>query len=191
MRLSVAPRVLQVPDATRRGVAWRGERDKRTHLLIMVKSEWFLSAKERGNPATRLDIQPGASWSTGNTATPLVHGAVYFAELLHALGQLQPGDLVLFTDWRGDPTSSWPGMGPRRGQRSARPLSAASTCAASSGAPTSTACRSARRRTGTSVRRSKRPAGSACWTCGSAQGGSHHQKFVVLRHPGRPNLDVA
>ena len=22
-------------------------------------------------------------------------------------------------------------------------------------------------------------------------GGSHHQKFVVLRHPGRPELDVA
>jgi phosphatidylserine/phosphatidylglycerophosphate/cardiolipin synthase-like enzyme len=22
-------------------------------------------------------------------------------------------------------------------------------------------------------------------------GGSHHQKFVVLRHPGRPQLDVA
>jgi hypothetical protein len=22
-------------------------------------------------------------------------------------------------------------------------------------------------------------------------GGSHHQKFVVLRHPGRPDLDVA
>ena len=32
---------------------------------------------------------------------------------------------------------------------------------------------------------------SACSTCGSAPVGSHHQKLVVLRHPGRPERDVA
>ena len=36
-----------------------------------------------------------------------------------------------------------------------------------------------------------RRAASACSTSGCGPAGSHHQKFVVLRHPGRPELDVA
>ena len=32
---------------------------------------------------------------------------------------------------------------------------------------------------------------SACWTCGCGRGAPITRKFVVLRHPGRPELDVA
>jgi hypothetical protein len=34
--------------------------------------------------------------------TPLVDGASYFSRLLDRLSGLRSGDLVLFTDWRGD-----------------------------------------------------------------------------------------
>ena len=32
-----------------------------------------------------------------------MHGAVYFAELARCVRALRRGDLLLFTDWRGDP----------------------------------------------------------------------------------------
>ncbi|MGA9872675.1 MAG: phospholipase D-like domain-containing protein [Rhodococcus sp. (in: high G+C Gram-positive bacteria)] len=59
---------------------------------------WFLSAEERGNPDTRI-----AAWTIGNRVTPLVHGRPYFEALERALRAAGDGDLVLFTDWRGDP----------------------------------------------------------------------------------------
>jgi hypothetical protein len=46
--------------------------------------EWFLTAAERGNPATRLDRRhgDGLAWTGGNQVRPLIHGSRYFAELL-------------------------------------------------------------------------------------------------------------
>ena len=61
-------------------------------------SDWFLTENERGNPDTRV-----ATWTEGNRVAPLVHGSVYFAALATALADTADGDLVLFTDWRGDP----------------------------------------------------------------------------------------
>lgn len=59
--------------------------------------DWLLTAEERDNPYTRL-----AEHTDGNSATPLVHGATYFARLAEAVDRLDEGDLLLFTDWRGD-----------------------------------------------------------------------------------------
>ena len=66
--------------------------------------DWLLTSQERGNPATILDERHAgkAAWSTGNQVRPLVHGAVYFAELLAGVNELRAGDSLLFTDWRGD-----------------------------------------------------------------------------------------
>jgi phosphatidylserine/phosphatidylglycerophosphate/cardiolipin synthase-like enzyme len=65
---------------------------------------WFLSGAERGNLAT--DVHAGGpgspSWSEGNLVRPLIHGATYFARLHEELTELQAGDRVWFTDWRGD-----------------------------------------------------------------------------------------
>lgn len=75
---------------------------------------WLLTTEERGNPATELDRRrgPGApAWSVGNRARPLVHGAPYFRRLHEVLCGLGPGDLVMFTDWRGDPTERLNGPG--------------------------------------------------------------------------------
>ncbi len=157
----------------------------------MVMSEWFLSAAERGNPATRLDTRRGTSWSTGNTATPLVHGAAYFTELLHALGQLQPGDLVLFTDWRGDPDQQLSQHGPSVGtalcQAAERGIDVRSLVWRSHLDHLSFSAKE-NRHLGEEIE----AAGGECLLDMRVRtGGSHHQKFVVLRHPGRPNLDVA
>src|ERR1017187_3194826 len=71
----------------------------------MNLSDWFLTAEERGNSATVLDRRhrSGEAWTTGNDVQPLVHGESYFTELLGAVRSLRSGDLLLFTDWRGDP----------------------------------------------------------------------------------------
>jgi phosphatidylserine/phosphatidylglycerophosphate/cardiolipin synthase-like enzyme len=59
--------------------------------------DWFLTAAERGNDATRL-----RAWTTGNAARPLVHGRAYFSVLAGALAATGPGDTVLLAGWRAD-----------------------------------------------------------------------------------------
>ena len=154
---------------------------------------WFLTADERGNPATRLDSRhhDGAAWTTGNRVRPLLHGAAYFAELLGGIRAMRPGDLLLFTDWRGDPDQRLDGPG----TEVARVLADAA-------------------RRGVIVRgllwrshldrfryslQEHRDLGEAIVAAGGEclldmrvrNRGSHHQKLVVLRHAGRPERDVA
>ena len=69
--------------------------------------------------------------------------------------------------------------------------SAASTCAAWSGAPIPIRRTSASRRTSTWSRPSTRPAARCCSTSGSRAAGSHHQKLFVIRRAGRHDDDVA
>jgi hypothetical protein len=71
----------------------------------MSVTDWCVSAPERHNPATELDRRhgDGATWTAGNDVMPLVHGSMYFRELLICLKRVRADDLVLFTDWRGDP----------------------------------------------------------------------------------------
>ena len=67
-------------------------------------TRWFLTAEERGNPATGIDRRrpDGGAWTDGNRVEALVDGADYFRRLLEVLGSLAPGDRLSFTDWRGD-----------------------------------------------------------------------------------------
>lgn len=147
---------------------------------------WFLSASERGNPSTAL-----RAYTTGNEVRPLVHGRTYFSELCQAIRGTVAGDLILFTDWRGDPDERLDG-----------PDTAVSTLL----------CRAAER--GVLVKgliwrshldrlffsaAENRHLGEEIEAAGGEcvrdmrvrAGGSHHQKLVVVRHPGRPELDVA
>jgi phosphatidylserine/phosphatidylglycerophosphate/cardiolipin synthase-like enzyme len=157
-------------------------------------ADWLLSADERGNPATRLDRRHphGTAWSTGNEVRVLIHGAAYFGELKAAVDGMGRGDLLLFVDWRGDPDERLTG----------EPGSEVATVF----------CRAAER--GVDVRglvwrshldrfqfseEENRHLGEHIEDAGGEvlldmrvrPGGSHHQKFVVLRHPGRPEQDVA
>lgn len=159
----------------------------------MDLTRWLLGSDERGNTATVVDRRHlgGLAWTDGNDVRPLVHGATYFAELLRAVRAMRSGDLLFFTDWRGDPDELLDGPGSEVGR---------------------TLCEASRR--GVVVRglvwrshldkfrfsdRENKHLGEEIEAAGGVclldmrvrPGGSHHQKFVVLRHPGRPELDVA
>jgi phosphatidylserine/phosphatidylglycerophosphate/cardiolipin synthase-like enzyme len=78
---------------------------------------WFLSAGERGNTATDVHAGDGPqAWSEGNLVRPLIHGATYFARLHEELSDLQAGDRIWFTDWRGDGDERLTPDGPEIGE---------------------------------------------------------------------------
>jgi len=156
-------------------------------------SLWFLTAAERGNPATRLDARhpDGAAWSERNDVRPLVHGATYFTELLACVRALRRGDLLLFTDWRGDPDERLDGPG----TEVARVFSAAAERGVlvkglvwRSHWDRLAFSATENRHLGEAIER----AGGECLLDMRVRpGGSHHQKLVVARYRGRPELDVA
>ncbi len=155
--------------------------------------EWFLTPAERGNPATILDRRhsDGGSWSTGNAVEPLVHGAAYLPQLRRAVEAMRAGDMLLFTDWRGDPDQVMDGPGTE--------VSTVFAAAAGRGVVVKgLVWRSHFDRLAFSEQENRHlgekieAAGGECLRDMRVRpGGSHHQKFVVLRHPGRPELDVA
>jgi phosphatidylserine/phosphatidylglycerophosphate/cardiolipin synthase-like enzyme len=155
--------------------------------------KWLLTPQERGNPSTLLDRRHAdqAAWSPGNHVHPLVHGASYFAELVQAVDALRAGDLLLFTDWRGDADECLTIAG--------RPVTHVLAAAARRGVLVKGLIwRSHLDRLQFSERENRKlsediaAAGGECLLDMRVRpGGSHHQKFVVLRHPGRPDQDVA
>ncbi len=152
----------------------------------MRTEDWFLTATERGNPATRL-----SAWTRGNLAEPLVHGAAYFDRLVDEVEALVAGDHLYFTDWRGDPDERLRPDGPTVGEL---------------------LCHAAER--GVVVKglvwrshwdkmqfseEENRHLGEEIEAAGGEvlldqrvrRGGSHHQKLMVLRHPGNVDRDIA
>src|SRR5664279_1842887 len=79
----------------------------------MALTDWFLSTDGRGNAATVLDSRhsDGIPWTRGNRVELLIHGAQYFPELARCVRLMQSGDLLLLTDWRGDPDELLDGPG--------------------------------------------------------------------------------
>ncbi|MEU6985337.1 phospholipase D-like domain-containing protein [Streptomyces sp. NPDC046324] len=159
----------------------------------VTRAEWLLGPGERGNSATRLDSRrpDGKAWSEGNQARPLVHGAVYFRELLAAVRVMRAGDLLLFTDWRGDPDERLAGEGTEIGTvlcRAARRGVVVKGLLWRSHLDSLRFSEEENRHLGEEIEE----AGGECLLDMRVRpGGSHHQKLVVLRHPGRPELDVA
>ncbi len=81
-------------------------------MRVVKRTEWFLTVEERGNPATTVDRRHlGKAWSEGNLVIALDHGHRYFKRLYDVVGLTVVGDLVLFTDWRGDPDERLDGAG--------------------------------------------------------------------------------
>jgi phosphatidylserine/phosphatidylglycerophosphate/cardiolipin synthase-like enzyme len=154
---------------------------------------WFLTTTERGNPDTTIDEARGEeAWTVANDVVALVHGATYFACLHDVLGGTGDGDLVLFTDWRGDGDERLTGE---------------------PGSELATVLVDALQR-GTDVRGlvwrshpdearlSEQEAIHLAEAVNESGGevlldervrraGSHHQKLVLVRHPGREAGDVA
>ena len=155
-------------------------------------TDWLLSTAERGNPDTAIDARrhDGRAWTAGNEVTPLVHGRAYFAALHDAVAATRAGDLVLFTDWRGDPDEQ---------VVDGESVSALLCRAAERGvAVKGLVWRShldllrfsseENRRLGDTIE----AAGGECLLDMRVRpGGSHHQKAVIVRYRGRPERDVA
>ena len=152
----------------------------------MTVQDWFLSAGERGNPHSRIP-----TWCTGNTAEPLIHGTTYFDRLAREVDLLGDGDHLFFTDWRGDPDELMRADGPTVAELFA--------AAAKRGVIVKgllwrshidklAYSEQENRSLGDDVRSA---GGEVLLDQRVRRGGSHHQKLVVLRHPGAPERDIA
>lgn len=149
-------------------------------------ADWFLTADERGNPATKIP-----AWCAGSRAVPLIHGATYFDQLVTEVEALGKGDYLFFTDWRGDPDEKMRDGGP-----TVREL----FCAAAergvvvkglvwrSHLDKFAYSEEENRHLGEAI---ERAGGEVLLDQRVRFGGSHHQKLVVIRHPGAPERDVA
>lgn len=159
---------------------------------VRTVADWLLGAEERGNPDTGIDARhpDGVAWTAGNQVTPLVHGRAYFAALCDAVSATRAGDLVLFTDWRGDPDEQVvDGV-----SVSALLCHAAERGVAVKGLVWRSHLDLLRfsseenRRLGEDIE----AAGGECLLDMRVRaGGSHHQKMVVVRYRDRPERDIA
>jgi phosphatidylserine/phosphatidylglycerophosphate/cardiolipin synthase-like enzyme len=159
-----------------------------------VLPDLFLLPDERGNPHTRIDAHhpDGVAWSTGNSVRPLVHGRPYFAELHERVSAMGEGDLLFFADWRGDPDELLT-------DDPATTVSATFSAAARRGVDVrGLLWRSHWSKIGFHAEKARLlgieidEAGGQCLRDMRVRtAGSHHQKFVVLRHADDPSRDIA
>jgi phosphatidylserine/phosphatidylglycerophosphate/cardiolipin synthase-like enzyme len=148
--------------------------------------DWFLNAEERGNPDTAIPI-----WTAGNTAEPLIHGKTYFDRLATEVGRLREGDHLFFTDWRGDPDERLRDDGPTIAELFAG--------AAKRGVIVKGLLWRSHMDKLAYSEEENRSLGDDIAAAGGEvlldqrvrRGGSHHQKLVILRHPGEPERDIA
>ena len=157
-------------------------------------STWLLSASERANPRTTIDQQCDGdeAWVDGNLVTPLVHGATYLPDLCAAIEATEPGDLVLFTDWQGDADERLTG---EPGSEVLEVLGSADERGVD---VRGLVWRSHLDQTGFFASENRhlgeqlqRRGAEVLLDMRVRTGGSHHQKFVVIRHRDDPSRDVA
>ena len=157
-------------------------------------SEWLLTKAERANPRTRLDDgHPGQqAWSEGNLVRPLIHGVTYFAELYHRIEATRAGDLIFFTDWQGDADERLTG---EPGSEVAEVLARADERGVD---VRGLVWRSHWEKLGFTAGENRRlgrelqkRGAEALLDMRVRTGGSHHQKFVVIRHQDDPARDIA
>jgi phosphatidylserine/phosphatidylglycerophosphate/cardiolipin synthase-like enzyme len=152
----------------------------------MDPEDWLLTADERGNSATALP-----AWTAGNHVVPLVHGATYFDRLVEEVETLTAGDHLFFTDWQGDPDERLREDGPTVAELFSAALKRG-VCVRG------LVWRSHMQRM-SFTKEENRALDKAIEHAGGEvildqrvrRGGSHHQKFVVLRHADDPSRDVA
>ena len=87
-----------------------GSTDRRGLLAPAAEATaaWLLTADERGNPATAIDLErgDGSAWTTGNRVTVHVDGAAYFGRLHELLSGLGADDWVYLTTGASTPPAS-------------------------------------------------------------------------------------
>ena len=156
----------------------------------MAVRDWMLTGEERRNNHSWL-YQHGDAWSDGNLVRPLVHGAAYFAQLLEELRELGEGDQVYIADWRGDPDERLDGPGSAVGVELARAASAGTQVRGLIWRSHMDRLKMSGKENRTLSEVVNVLGGQVLLDQRVRRLGSHHQKFVVIRHPGRPEDDVA
>jgi phosphatidylserine/phosphatidylglycerophosphate/cardiolipin synthase-like enzyme len=149
-------------------------------------TDWFLTAAERGNPDSHLP-----AWCEGNRAEPLIHGSTYFDHLVTEVEALRAGDHLFFTDWRGDPDEKMRDGGPTVAELFSRAAERGVVVKGlmwRSHLDKFAYSEEENRHLGDDI---ERAGGEVLLDQRVRFGGSHHQKLVVLRHPGAPERDVA
>ncbi|GGT02884.1 phospholipase D [Planobispora rosea] len=152
----------------------------------MRLDDWFLTEEERDNPFTRL-----GAWTTGNLVRPLIHGSAYFAELKARVDRLTKNDLVLFADWRGDPDERLTDDGPGVAQVMAQAADRGALVRGLIWRSHLDALRFSseeNRHLGEDI---EATGGQCLLDTRVRRGGSHHQKFVIIRHDENSAEDVA
>jgi phosphatidylserine/phosphatidylglycerophosphate/cardiolipin synthase-like enzyme len=156
--------------------------------------DWLLSRTERDNPHSDIDrYSAGAdqAWTAGNTVRPIVHGHDYFRELLTRVRGLRAGDLLLCAAWRADADELLAGPGTELatvlGEAAARGVVVKALVWRSHLGVLQFSQRQNRELSALV----EAAGGQSLLDTRVRVGGCHHQKFVVLRHRGRPELDIA
>jgi len=159
-----------------------------------AEDAWFLTPAERGNRDTSIDLRrgDGRAWTAGNDASPLIHGRHYFARLLDCMEATRPGDLLYLTDWRGDGDE-------RLADGDGRELATVLVELVRRGVDVrgliwrshADSARFSEHEHIELAQQVNEAGGEILLDERVRRSGSHHQKLVLIRHPGREDDDLA
>jgi phosphatidylserine/phosphatidylglycerophosphate/cardiolipin synthase-like enzyme len=159
----------------------------------MTTADWFLSPGERGNPATDIDRRrgDGLAYTEGNSTRLLVHGAEYYPRLLACVNGLHDGEWVHFTDWRGDPDERLDGPGTEIARVLAGLAERGVHVRGLVWRSHADQAHFSEEENLHLVETVNEAGGQVLLDERVRRDGSHHQKLFVVRHPQRPDDDVA
>jgi phosphatidylserine/phosphatidylglycerophosphate/cardiolipin synthase-like enzyme len=147
---------------------------------------WFLAEGDRANSATDL-----RAFTTGNMVRPLVDGRSYFARLCAELQATAAGDQVYFLDFRGDLDERLDGPGSEIGEVLGRAARRKVQVFGLLWRSQPGLLRGSEEANAEFVRQIDEDGGQVLLDARTRRAGCHHQKLVVVRHPGAPARDVA
>ena len=147
---------------------------------------WFLAEGDRANPWTDL-----RAFTTGNRVVPLIDGQTYFARLAAELEATAAGDQVYFLDFRGDFAERLAGAGSEIGEVLGRAAHRGVHVFGLLWRSQPNVLKQSEAANAEFVRRIDDEGGQVLLDARTRRAGSHHQKLVVVRHPGSPDRDVA
>ena len=159
----------------------------------MTPETWFLTPEERANPATDIDRRrgDGRAFTDGNAVRVLIHGAEYFPRLHSSLSGLDRDDWIHFTDWRGDPDERLDGPGTEIARVLAGLASRGVHVRGLVWRSHADEAHFSEQENLHLVETVNEAGGEVLLDERVRRDGSHHQKLFVVRHPDRPDDDVA
>ena len=157
------------------------------------REDWFLKPHERGNPDSDIDRRrgDGRAYTEGNVALPLIHGATYFARLLEVILQLDEGDWIHFTDWRGDADERLDGPGTEIVKVLAEAAQRGVEVRGLVWRSHPDQAKFSEQESLDFAKHINEAGGEVLLDERVRQGGSHHQKLFLIRHPENENEDIA